>query len=84
MSRKQPPKEAGAGVDPSAFAQAKKDEGMMSMMNKQMLYFMPALTVIIGMQLPAGLTLYWFLSTLLTALQQLVVFKKQTTDSSKQ
>lgn len=68
MSRKQPPKEAGAGG---------KDEGMMSMMNKQMLYFMPVMTVVIGMQLPAGLTLYWFLSTLLTALQQLFVFKKQ-------
>lgn len=67
MMRKQPPKEAGAGG---------KDEGMMATMNKQMLYFMPVMTVIIGMQLPAGLTLYWFLSTLLTALQQLVIFKK--------
>ncbi len=68
MTRKQPPKIAGAGA---------KDEGMMSMMNKQMLYFMPIMTVIIGFQLPAGLTLYWFLSTLLTALQQKFVFKKQ-------
>ncbi len=67
MVRKKPPKEAGAGG---------KDEGMMSMMNKQMLYFMPVMTVIIGMQLPAGLTLYWFLSTVLSALQQIVVFKK--------
>lgn len=67
MVRKKPSKEAGAGG---------KDEGMMSMMNKQMLYFMPIITVFIGFQLPAGLTLYWFLSTLLTALQQLVMFKK--------
>ncbi|MCU0679731.1 MAG: YidC/Oxa1 family membrane protein insertase [Planctomycetes bacterium] len=53
-----------------------KDEDMAAIMNKQMLYFMPALTVFIGMSLPAGLTLYWFISTLLAALQQLVVFRK--------
>jgi YidC/Oxa1 family membrane protein insertase len=67
MSRKSPPKEAGAGS---------KDEAMMSMMNKQMLYFMPAMTVLIGLSLPAGLTLYWFFSTLLMALQQVWVNKK--------
>ena len=55
-----------------------KDEGMAAMMNKQMLYFMPALTVFIGLSLPGGLTLYWFVITLLTALQQLVVFRKKT------
>ncbi len=53
-----------------------KDEGMTAMMNKQMLYFMPAFTVFIGLSLPAGLTFYWFLTTLLTALQQLYIFKK--------
>jgi len=67
MIRKQPPKEAGAGA---------KDEGMMATMNKQMLYFMPVMTVFIGISLPGGLTLYWFFSTVLTALQQLIVFKK--------
>jgi YidC/Oxa1 family membrane protein insertase len=68
FSRKKPPKKAGEGA---------KDEGMMSTMNKQMLYFMPAITVVIGIQFPGGLTLYWFLSTLLTALQQVVLFKKK-------
>lgn len=67
LSRKMPPKNAGAGA---------KDEGMAAMMNKQMLYMMPAMTVIIGMGLPAGLTLYWFFSTLLTALQQVWMFSK--------
>ncbi len=67
MTRKRPPKEAGAGG---------KDEDMAAMMNKQMLYMMPALTVIIGIQLPAGLSLYWLLSTILTATQQKLVFKK--------
>jgi YidC/Oxa1 family membrane protein insertase len=50
------------------------DESMTAMMNKQMLYFMPAFTVFIGISLPGGLSLYWFVVTLLTALQQLFVF----------
>lgn len=54
-----------------------KDEDMMAVMNKQMLYFMPILTVIIGVSLPAGLVLYWLVMTLLTVLQQLVMFKKK-------
>lgn len=53
------------------------DEKMMAMMNKQMVYFMPFITVIIGISLPAGLTLYWFITTLLMALQQLWMFKKK-------
>lgn len=65
--RKRPPKAVGTGG---------KDEDMMAIMNKQMLYFMPVMTVIIGWQLPAGLSLYWLLSTVLTALQQLLLFKK--------
>ena len=59
-----------------------KDEDMMAMMNKQMIYFMPALTVFISLSFPAGLALYWFITTLLTGLQQLYVFKKQ--DQAKQ
>ncbi len=54
-----------------------KDEKMMATMNKQMVYFMPFITVIIGISLPAGLTLYWFVTTLLMALQQLWMFKKK-------
>lgn len=54
-----------------------KDEDMMAMMNKQMLYFMPIMTVVIGVSLPAGLVLYWFLTTLLTVFQQQIMFKKK-------
>ena len=68
MSRKTPPKEAGSGA---------KDEAMMSMMNKQMLYFMPIMTVVIGFSLPAGLTLYWFFGTVLMVLQQKLLNKKK-------
>jgi YidC/Oxa1 family membrane protein insertase len=52
------------------------DEGMAAMMNKQMLYFMPIFTVFIGLSLPGGLTLYWFVVTILTALQQVFIFNK--------
>lgn len=68
MLVKQPPKNAGEGA---------KDEQMMAMMNKQMLYFMPVMTVFIGATLPAGLTLYWFFSTLLTWGQQILIYKQQ-------
>ena len=54
-----------------------KDEAMASIMNKQMMYIMPLFTLYIGMKFPGGLTLYWFVTTLLTALQQLVIFKSQ-------
>ncbi|HBF67194.1 MAG: Membrane protein insertase, YidC/Oxa1 family [Candidatus Magasanikbacteria bacterium GW2011_GWA2_46_17] len=54
-----------------------KDENMMAMMNKQMLYVMPVVTVLIGASLPAALTLYWFISTVLTWLQQILLWKKQ-------
>lgn len=53
-----------------------KDEGMAAMMNKQMLYFMPLITVFIGLSLPAGLTLYWFITTVLTGAQQMYMFRK--------
>jgi YidC/Oxa1 family membrane protein insertase len=47
-----------------------------STMNKQMTYMMPVFTVLIGASLPAGLTLYWLVITLLGGLQQFMVFKK--------
>jgi len=62
-----------------------KDEKMLSMMNKQMVYFMPFFTVIIGMQLPAGLMIYWMTTTLLMVFQQYYIFgkdKKKTKEST--
>ncbi len=66
MHKKQPIKTDGA-----------KDESMTSRMNKQMMYFMPIFTVIIGFSLPGGLTLYWFITTLLMVAQQKIMFKKE-------
>jgi YidC/Oxa1 family membrane protein insertase len=61
-----------------------QDEKALAMMNKQMIYFMPIFTVIIGMSLPAGLTLYWFFTTLLMALQQLWMFGKKGKEEQKE
>jgi YidC/Oxa1 family membrane protein insertase len=74
LSKKRPTKPVSEGA---------KDEDMASMMNKQMLYMMPVMTVLIGYKLPAGLTLYWFLSTALTLLQQLIMFKKKDGDKNE-
>jgi YidC/Oxa1 family membrane protein insertase len=54
-----------------------KDENMMASMNKSMQYFMPFMTVIIGMRFPGGLALYWLVTTVLTVLQQKLIFSKQ-------
>jgi YidC/Oxa1 family membrane protein insertase len=56
-----------------------KDEDMMAMMNKQVMYIMPILTTVISMGLPSGVALYWFLSTGFTAVQQKVLAKKSET-----
>lgn len=60
---------------PTIKTDGSKDESMAAIMNKQMLYFMPAITIFIGASLPGGLTLYWFVITLLTALQQVLIFR---------
>jgi len=56
-----------------------KDEQMLATMNKQMLYVMPVLTVVLGWTLPGGLALYWTVTNLLTVLQQEIYFKNTAT-----
>jgi len=61
-----------------------KDEDMMATMNKSMLYFMPAITIVIGATFPGGLALYWLIVTLLSIFQQYLVFKNEReTDPGK-
>jgi YidC/Oxa1 family membrane protein insertase len=55
---------------PEVKGEASKDEDMGAMMNKQMLYMMPVMTLFIGWKLPAGLTLYWLLTNLAMIIQQ--------------
>lgn len=61
---------------PPVSTEGSKDEAMMVMMNKQMLYLMPLLTVFIGWTLPSGLTIYWFVATVLTIVQQWYIFRQ--------
>jgi YidC/Oxa1 family membrane protein insertase len=56
-----------------------KDEGKAASINRQMMYFMPVITVIFGIQFPAGLTLYWATSTLFQVGQQYFMFKDKKT-----
>lgn len=53
-----------------------KDESMTATMNKQMMYMMPIMTLVIGISLPSGLILYWLVITLLSIAQQWWMFKK--------
>jgi YidC/Oxa1 family membrane protein insertase len=55
-----------------------KDEDMAAMINKQMMYMMPIITLVIGVNLPGGLTLYWFVMSLLTVAQQYIQNRKPT------
>jgi YidC/Oxa1 family membrane protein insertase len=45
-------------------------------MQKQMMYIMPIMTVFIMAGLPSGLTLYWFLSTVMSLVVQLAYLRK--------
>ncbi|MEI6144048.1 MAG: YidC/Oxa1 family membrane protein insertase [Candidatus Berkelbacteria bacterium] len=53
----QPPQSKGSN-DPAA------------MMNKQIIYFLPLITIFIGRALPAGLALYWVLTSVVMIFQQ--------------
>ncbi|MCK5416020.1 membrane protein insertase YidC [Candidatus Parcubacteria bacterium] len=53
-----------------------KDEDMTAIMNKQMQYFMPIMTVWFSLMFSGGLALYWLVTTLLTILQQILIFNK--------
>jgi len=58
-------------------AKAKKTKGeeddMAAMMQKQMLYMMPIMTILIGFRFPSGLVLYWLTFSLFMLGQQLLM-----------
>lgn len=63
-------------------ADGSSQDKMTETMNQQMLYMMPVLTVVIGVTLPSGLSLYWLTTTLWTIGQQ--VYALKLAKSSKQ
>jgi YidC/Oxa1 family membrane protein insertase len=52
-----------------------KEDDMMSAMRTQSMYFMPLITIFIGWNFSLGLLLYWFTTSTLMMVQQLVVNK---------
>lgn len=52
-----------------------KDEAMASAMTKQMQYIFPLVTLYISYTLPAGLGLYWLVSTAFTIVQQYIFLR---------
>jgi membrane protein insertase Oxa1/YidC/SpoIIIJ len=67
LARRPPPKlrkEKGA-----------RDEDMLATMNQTMVYFAPIMTVVIGVTLPGGLTLYWIVMNALAIVQQAMVLR---------
>ncbi|MBN1584759.1 YidC/Oxa1 family membrane protein insertase [Candidatus Uhrbacteria bacterium] len=59
---------------PQPAVKGAEDEAVASIVNKQMVYMMPVLTVIIGIKLPGGLMIYWLTMTVLTIVQQRMFF----------
>lgn len=58
---------------------AKKDSNMpdmSSMMSSQMMYVMPVMTGVFAAQFPAGLSLYWVISTVFSIVQQWAVMDR--------
>lgn len=47
--------------------------GTAKIINMQMMYLFPVITVMIGISLPAALSLYWVATTVFTVLQQIIV-----------
>jgi YidC/Oxa1 family membrane protein insertase len=48
---------------------------MGEIMQKQMLYFFPAFTVLILWNLPSAIGLYWLVSTIFSIIQQYLIFR---------
>ena len=60
-----------------------KDVDFSQVMQKQMLYFFPIFTVIILINLPSALGLYWITSGLFSVIQQYFLFKKDKPETIK-
>lgn len=64
-----------AAVQKQAKKTPEKTDDMAAVMQTQMLYLFPLMTIMIGYSFPSGLVLYWFVFSIFTAAQQLFVNK---------
>ena len=62
----------------AAHAAKDKKEDFASAFQRQNLFMFPILTLFLGLQFPAGLMLYWFVSTLLQIPQQWLVMRPKS------
>lgn len=64
--------------------ESKKKEkgGEMEMANQMMVYFMPVMIAVFTASMPAGVGLYWSVSTIFGTVQQLVVNKQVATETA--
>ncbi len=53
-------------------------EDFSTIMSKQMVIFIPIMTLVVGFSFPAGLTLYWFTSTVFMIIQQWFIIKNKS------
>jgi YidC/Oxa1 family membrane protein insertase len=61
-------------VPPTSGSSSKGD--FSNIMNQQMVYLGPLMTLFIGMKFPAGLAIYWIVNTLFAIGQQYIIIKK--------
>ena len=54
-----------------------KDESMAAATSRTMTYFFPIMIVFFSLRFPAGLALYWFVTTLFAVVQQYIYLKKR-------
>lgn len=66
--------------EPTVKETVSEEPDFSAIMNKQMLYMGPAITLFIGLTFPAALSLYWLTSTLFMLIQQKILFAKKNTE----
>ena len=54
-----------------------KEPDFASIMQKQMLYIVPIMTLFIGLKFPSGLAIYWLTSTMFMIAQQWLIMRKE-------
>jgi len=69
---------------PAIKSEGSKDENIASIMSKQTTYILPIITIFFGIQFPAGVTLYWLVSTLFQVGQQWYFKKRHAIPSVKE